>query len=83
MVFREMLDEFEHYLFLFHDEFVEVVAGGVWLLSAGERAGLQRDHASEPRATGANPVHLAPHCVVSRGQDYHDDDEAAAMTERD
>jgi hypothetical protein len=25
----EMLDEFDHFLFLFHDEFVEVIAGGV------------------------------------------------------
>jgi hypothetical protein len=25
----EMLTEFEHYLFKFHDEFVEVIAGGV------------------------------------------------------
>jgi hypothetical protein len=26
---KEMLEEFEHFLFLFHDEFVEVIAGGV------------------------------------------------------
>jgi hypothetical protein len=26
----EMLEEFDHYLFRFHDEFVEVIAGGVW-----------------------------------------------------
>jgi hypothetical protein len=29
---REMLEEFDHYLFRFHDEFVEVIAGGIWFL---------------------------------------------------
>lgn len=32
----EMLTDFDHYLLTFHDEFVEVIASGIWFEKAGE-----------------------------------------------
>ena len=43
----EMLDEYSHYVFSFHDEFVEAIAAGVWFESADEMLGdrdLEPDH---------------------------------------
>jgi hypothetical protein len=35
----EMLDEFSHYVFSFHDQFVEVIAAGIWFESADTMLG--------------------------------------------
>ncbi len=44
---EEMLREFSHYVFSFHDEFVEAIAAGIWFEEAGECIGngpLLKDH---------------------------------------
>lgn len=44
---NEMLTDFKHYLFSFHDQFVQVIARGFWFEQAEEslfKSGLQKEH---------------------------------------
>lgn len=46
----EMLRDFRHYLFSFHDEFVEAIAAGIWIdvAEAIDRTKLPDDHPLRP-----------------------------------
>lgn len=45
---NEMLDEFSHYVFHFHDEFIEAIAAGIWFESSETRLGEQDLNATHP-----------------------------------
>lgn len=44
----EMLHEYYHYVFSFHDQFVEVIASGIWFESDGEMLGNREPDANHP-----------------------------------
>lgn len=44
----EMLDEFCHYVFCFHDQFVEAIAAGIWFESADEMLGERTLDSAHP-----------------------------------
>lgn len=44
----EMLRDFSHYVFSFHDQFVEVLCAGIWFETADERIGNREPDSSHP-----------------------------------
>lgn len=44
----DMLTELDHYLFVFHDEFVEFIAGGIWFEKSSEPFGMNTPSLSHP-----------------------------------
>ena len=44
----EMLRDFRHYVFLFHDQFVEVIARGIWFESSSQRLGAEPPSPDHP-----------------------------------
>ncbi|MCA9251333.1 MAG: hypothetical protein KDA54_09375 [Phycisphaerales bacterium] len=58
----EMLRDFSHYFFSFHDEFVEAIAAGIWIEAADEPF-------SEQRVVGDHPLLPLPeNCIAERIQ---------------
>lgn len=59
-----LLDDYHHYLFCFHDEFVEAIAKGIWIESIGQdmNVGISANHPLKPL-----PVDLPAQSFVSHG----------------
>ena len=45
----EMLRDFNHYLFTFHDEYIEVIAAGIWIDVTSEPLGKEELSANHPK----------------------------------
>ena len=54
----EMLREYSHYVFSFHDEFVEAIAAGIWFEEADDRIG------NVPLLPGHPLLDIPAECVV-------------------